>query len=76
MRADGAYADEPVRVQGTGEIDLADMSQYLRAWPDKLVSFVRDHLADDGMEEFVRALYEYICVADRDGPAFERWRNT
>ena len=57
-------------------IDYADMSEYIEAWPDKLVSFVVDHLVDDDMNLFVRRLYEHICEADKDGPAFEEWRNT
>lgn len=67
---------EPLRVEALPAIDYVDMSDYIQAWPDKLVSFVVDHLVDDGMAPFVRALYEYINVADRDGPAFEDWRQT
>lgn len=59
-----------------GGICYEDMAQYVRAWPDKLVAFVAERLCDDGMEGFVRELYEYICVADQDGPGFEEWRTT
>ena len=64
---------EPIRVE-IGQIDYEDMSDYIKSWPDKLVSYVRDHLADDDMKDFVRGLYEHICYADKDGPAFEEWR--
>lgn len=57
-------------------LDYSDMTDYIRAWPDKLVSFVAHRLCDDDMAHFARELYEYICVADRDGPAFEAWRKT
>ena len=55
-------------------LDYADMTDYIKAWPDKLVSFVALRLCDDDMAAFARELYEYICVADHDGPAFEEWR--
>ena len=68
------------RTQLWGEVgqvmDYSDMTDYIRAWPDKLVSFVALRLCDDDMSAFARELYEYICVPDRDGPAFEEWRNT
>lgn len=57
-------------------LDYSDMTDYIRAWPDKLVSFVAHRLCDDDMTAFARELYEYICVGDRDGPAFEDWRMT
>lgn len=57
-------------------IDYADMSDYIESWPDKLVSFVVDHLVDDDMKPFVSRLYEYICEADENGPAFEDWRKS
>lgn len=67
---------EPLRVVWRPLIDYTDMTAYLRAWPDKLVCFVTQRLADDDMRPFTRELYEYICQADGDGPAFEEWRNT
>lgn len=66
--------DEPLRVELPPGPDYADMADYIRSWPDKLVTFVADRLCDDDMAPFVRELYEYICQADRDGPAFEEWR--
>lgn len=66
--------EEPVRVLAGKAIDYADMSDYIKAWPDKLVTFVADRLCDDDMTAFVRELYEYICEGDRDGPPFEEWR--
>lgn len=70
----GSY--EPLCAQIGQPLDYADMTDYIRAWPDKLVSFVADRLCDDDMAGFARALYEYLCTADRDGPAFEQWRRT
>lgn len=66
--------DEPVRVPLGQPLDYTDMTDYIRAWPDKLVSFVAHRLCDDDMAHFARELYEYICVVDRDGPNFEEWR--
>lgn len=51
-----------------------DMIDYIRSWPDKLVSFVADRLCDDEMRAFARDLYEYICCSDSEGPNFEEWR--
>jgi len=65
---------DSIRVTAGQTIDYVDMSDYIRAWPDKLVSFVAEHLCDDDMNAFVRALYEYICQEDAEGPAFEEWR--
>lgn len=66
----------PVRVAWTPVIDYQDMTEYIRSWPDKLVAFAAQRLADDDMRAFARALYEYICQADADGPAFEEWRRS
>lgn len=65
---------EPIRIEVPAALDYADMTDYIRSWPDKLVSFVSDRLCDDDFHAFARELYEYICVPDRDGPSFERWR--
>ena len=61
-------------MEAPGTLNYADMTDYIRSWPDKLVSFVAGRLCDDDMDPFARELYEYICVADHDGPAFEEWR--
>ena len=55
-------------------LEYADMTDYIKAWPDKLVSFVALRLCDDDMTAFARELYAYICEGDRDGPPFEEWR--
>lgn len=65
-----------LRVKLPGAMDYSDMADYIRSWPDKLVSFVVDRLCDDDMAPFVRELYEYICVPDAEGPAFEEWRRS
>lgn len=65
---------EPIRIDAVSAIDYADMADYIQLWPDKLVAFVAQRLADDDMHPFVRELYQYICEADKDGPAFEEWR--
>lgn len=70
-RTDGG---EPIRVEVPAALNYADIVDYIRSWPNKLVTFVVDRLCDDEMEPFARDLYEYICVPDRDGPAFEEWR--
>lgn len=71
-----SYEEHFLRVEARPALDYADMTDYIRSWPDKLVTFVADRLCDDDMAPFVRELYEYICQADRDGPAFEEWRLT
>ena len=58
------------------EINYCDVAEYIKSWPDKLVSYVCDHLVDDDMHEFVEGLYDHICYADKDGPAFEEWRKS
>lgn len=65
---------ETIRVTVTGSLPYTDIVDYIRSWPDKLVSFVVGRLCDDDMVCFARELYEYICVADHDGPPFEEWR--
>lgn len=65
---------EPIRVEVPAALDYEGMVDYIRSWPDKLVSFVAARLCDDDMGPFARELYEYICAADHDGPAFEEWR--
>lgn len=54
-------------------LDYSRMADYIRSWPEKLVSFVGDRLCDDDFYPFARELYEYLCVPDGDGPAFEEW---
>lgn len=65
---------EPIRIDAVSTIDYADMADYIQSWPDKLVAFVAQRLADDDMDHFAQELYQYICEADKDGPAFEEWR--
>lgn len=72
---DDPYDSEPILVE-IKSINYEDMADYIRAWPDKLVSFVSGRLCDDDMDAFVRELYGYICEADKDGPAFEEWRKS
>lgn len=55
------------------EIDYEALAVYIRSWPDKLISFFADRLADDDMQPTVREFFEYASVADRDGPGFEEW---
>ncbi|MGN1004076.1 MAG: hypothetical protein ACI4O5_04495 [Oscillospiraceae bacterium] len=69
-RTDG----EPIRVEVPPALDYADIVDYIRSWPNKLVTFVVTRLCDDDFGPFARELYEYICVPDHDGPPFEEWR--
>lgn len=65
--------DEQLQVFVPAVLDYSRMTDYIRSWPGKLVSFVSDRLCDDDFDLFARELYEYLCVPDRDGPAFEEW---
>lgn len=64
---------ENMQVDVPAALDYSRMIEYIRFWPEKLVSFVGDRLCDDDFNPFARELYEYLCVSDRDGPAFEEW---
>lgn len=68
--------ESTLRVELPGAVDYSDMADYIRSWPDKLVSFVVERLCDDDMALFVRELYEYICWGDHDGPPYEEWRRS
>lgn len=68
--------NEPLCVSVGQPLNYEDMTDYIRSWPDKLVTFVADRLCEDHMQSFARELYEYICCPDADGPAFEAWRTT
>lgn len=57
-------------------IDYFGLSEYVKAWPDKLVAFFRDHVPDDEYHEFVRDFWDYCKEGDGDGPAIERWLET
>ncbi len=65
---------EPLRIKVSTALHYTDMTAYIRAWPNKLVSFVADRICDDDFRPFARELYEYICQQDEDGPPFEKWR--
>lgn len=65
---------EPIRADWNPVLDYEDMADYIQSWPDKLISFFRDHLVTDEYQPFVRDFYKYACEADKDGPAFEEWR--
>jgi hypothetical protein len=41
-------------------VDYAALDAYARAHGAELAAFVRDHLADDELRPFARALWEYI----------------
>lgn len=64
---------EVTQIVVPAELDYSRMTEYIRFWPEKLVSFVGDRLCDDDFYPFARELYEYLCVPDRDGPGFEQW---
>ena len=72
----GAEDGGPIRAVWTAAPDYRAMTEYIRLWPGKLAAFVDQRLADDDLRPFARGLYEYLCQADGDGPAFEAWRNT
>lgn len=67
---------EPVMVSAGAPIDYRELTAYIRAWPDKLVTFVAGRLADDDMQEFARELYEECCWPDQNGPDFRKWVRT
>ncbi len=55
---------EPIRVEVPPAPDYSRMVDYIRARPDKLVSFVAARVCDDDMDGFARELYEYIRAQD------------
>ena len=65
--------EEIIRVEIPAVLDYSGITSYIRAWPDKLVSFVSDRICDDDFCSFAMELYEYLREADRDGPAFDVW---
>lgn len=67
---------EPIRVEAGEPIDYIEFEEYLRSWPDKLVAFTCDYLADDEYRVFVRDLFCYCCEKDKDGPDFREWVRT
>lgn len=68
--------DGSIRVKMGQPLNYTDMVDYIKAWPDKLVTFVAERLCEDHMAVFARELYEHICCRDADGPDFEQWRQT
>lgn len=67
---------EPIRVSAEEPIGRALLVEYIKSWPDKLVTFVAGRLADDDMQEFARELYGACCWPDRDGPDIREWGKT
>lgn len=61
--------DGPICVTVRRAVPYADVAHYIKARPEKLVSFVVEHLCDDDMKPFARSLYEQLL---RDG-AFGPW---
>lgn len=57
-------------------IDYVGLSDYAKAWPDKLITFFDEHCVDDEYTTFVRDFWDYCQEADKDGPAIERWLET
>lgn len=62
-----------IRVEVGKPVDYVLLGEYIRSWPDKLVTFVAGRLADDDMQEFARELYGECCWPDRDGPDIRKW---
>ena len=54
-------------------IDYVGLSDYAKAWPDKLVEYFCFTAADDESQGFVKGFWEYCQTADKDGPAIEGW---
>lgn len=63
---------EPIRVE-VKPLDYVELTEYIKAWPDKLIEFVSRRLADDDMREFAQELYDECCWPDRNGPDFRDW---
>lgn len=66
--------DGPICVTPKAAIDCKAMAEYILAYPEKAAALLADRIADDDMAAFREDLYEHICVADWNGPAFEKWR--
>lgn len=56
-----------------GTVDYSGLSEYAKAWPDKLVEYFRFTVADDEAQEFVKGFWDYCQTADKDGPAIKGW---
>lgn len=68
--------DGPLRVSVYGALDYEGMTDYIRSWPEKLVSFVVERLCDDDWRPFARQLYEHLRCGDGDGPPFTPWEGS
>lgn len=60
---------EPIRVE-VKPLDYVELTEYIKACPDKLVEFVSWRIADDDMREFAQELYDEYCWPDRNGTDF------
>jgi hypothetical protein len=60
------FSSEPLRLSWTGAVDYAALDAYARAHGAEVAAFVRDHLADDELRPFARALWEYIKTEYRE----------
>lgn len=55
-------------------IDYSDLSDYMKAYPDKVAKWLAHRIVDDDMKHIAEEFYEVACHPDSDGPDFELWR--
>lgn len=64
--------DKPIFIAACRSVPYADIAHYIKGHPEKLVSFVVEHLCDDDMRSFARALYRWLRREGAFGPWIRR----
>ena len=66
--------DGPICVNAVTKIDLTELMEFIKDHPEKLVSYMKEHISDDDMQDFVQFFYEFALNDSWGGTTIREWR--
>ena len=55
-------------------MDHVELMDYLRACPEKLLTYLDEHIADDDLQAFLRGFWDFARNDPAGGPTLRAWR--
>ena len=64
---------EPIRIS-IGPVDHVELMEFIKDHPEKLITYLDEHIADDDMQDFVRFFWEFASLDTWGGTTIPEWR--
>lgn len=75
LREHGSCPDDgPICVEVTPKIDLEELMEFIKDHPEKLVSYMSEHISDDDMQDFNKFFCEFAMDDPWGGTTIKEWR--